>query len=130
MTNEEKTWRQQFVAGLRELADFYEQHECVPEFVSILNGFVDTAEQLVAARRALGARKKELHGISDELIGFTRSFGPLNLTIIAKREEVCQRVKVGEKIIPARPERTLPAEPEKREPVYEWECPGLLEAAR
>jgi hypothetical protein len=51
-------------------------------------------------------------------IYFTRRFGDLELDININKDNSCERVKVGERVIPAQPERT--------EPVYEWKCPDSL----
>ena len=48
------------------------------------------------------------------------------LEINYNREDVCHKVKVGEKVIPAMPERILPATPEQVVEQFEWQCPDSI----
>lgn len=53
-----------------------------------------------------------------------RNFGTaVTLDVTIQHQFLCERVKVGEKVIPAKPETVVPAQPERVEEVYEWKCP-------
>lgn len=45
------------------------------------------------------------------------------IKVYTNREEVCERVKVGTKVIPAKPELVVPATEERVIDVFEWKCP-------
>lgn len=75
--------------------------------------------------RSIGTCEK-VH--EDRYYNLRKSFGKVTVDFFAMREEVCKRVKVGEKvvpehIIPARPEEVVP---ETKEDVYEWQCSESL----
>jgi hypothetical protein len=125
--------RQQFIQALRDMADLFEQNEEVPlpkwkQDISLFSTNDDSAKaELSAFARAIGKVAK-VYG--DELVTLSKDFGSLlQLRMHANREAVCERVVVGTKVIPARSERILPAEPEREEEIVEWHCTPVLEAA-
>lgn len=121
---------QELVAGLRGLADFYEQN---PE-LDLPNGFdrldvwldkKNAASAILRLVHAAGKVEKVEYG---EQLAFRTNVAGFNLDFNIAREVVCERVQVGTKVIP---ERIIPAQaeeivPEHEEPVYAWECGSLL----
>lgn len=47
-------------------------------------------------------------------------FGPHKIDVIVGREVVCEKVQIGERVIPAQP-----AQEERVEPIYDWRCEGF-----
>ena len=119
-----ETERDQFLFGLRELLEFVETHPGFP--LPVLPRFsvsVGSKEDLADAARTLGKVQKE---VSSAWYSIQRQFGSITLDIFAARDRVCERVVVGTKVIPARPEVLLPAVPERTEEIVEWKCGSLL----
>lgn len=116
-------------AGLRDLADFLEDHPEVDVRYAgwSFNLFPEDLAEI--GRGGYGRLEKKVKGDWYCLI---KHFGKhVTLEFNKSRELVCERVKVGEKIIPAEPERfipeqVIPAKPERVEEVYEWKCPPVL----
>ena len=126
---------QEYVAGLRDLATFYETH---PEAIrpyghqtlefNLVNEGRTGVESVL---RAFGGHwTKETMPWDREsptsLLYLHGTFGPFALRIYIPQAQVCERVQVGMKTIAALPEQVLPATPEREEPQYEWQCGGLL----
>jgi|SRR5579884_232376 len=122
--------RVDFVAGLRELADWIEAH---PEFPGhwtperILFP-VDTKQELADAARSLGRVTK--YG-DDDCFGIKRRFGRLiEIDIYGRRGEVCTRIVKGTREIvrevpdPDAPRVTVTETVED----VEWICEPLLSA--
>lgn len=121
LTDEDKTHRTEFIAGLREMADWYEAHPDMraPRYASI-NIFAEDKADFISLRRASGLRDKH---DGDVWMYFSKHFrGELEIQINVEREKVCRRVQVGERVVPAQV-----AKPETVEPVYEWKCDSILE---
>ena len=116
------TNKQGFVDGLREMADFVEGSDL--DISTICNStfflFCQSKEDFARQSRALGTFKKESCG---GYVNATKHFGRLRLQVTAGHSLVCEKVKTGERVIPAKPEITTPAEPERVEETFEWKCP-------
>jgi hypothetical protein len=118
------------VAGLRELADFFEERPelCEVGTVSATTFYVFTysPEQFAEAVRLLGKGAKSAHG---DWFNVTRQFGIIDLQVTAQRDNLCERVQTGTKVVKARdPQLVREAledipEVETEEPVFEWSCP-------
>lgn len=124
--------------GLRELADWVEQHGCDDYFESLAgdgiqvgNG-MDTMfwrlgdkDAMAKAVRALGSGEKRVIG---EDLHVERKFGPITVSAYTARENVCKRVVTGVKVLPA---TVVPAQaeqvlPEREIEVVEWVCSPIL----
>jgi hypothetical protein len=111
---------QQMIDDFRQMLNWLEDHPSCPLPTEILiqrcNIYAETLPEFLEIRRQLeaGGEKKSI----SDTIYFTRRFGDLELDININKDNSCERVKVGERVIPAQPERT--------EPVYEWKCPDSL----
>jgi hypothetical protein len=109
------------IRGLRELADFLEQHPAVPiPMLDGQNAFVTSRDELAAIARAGSWEKLWL----DQWFVLIRQFsGSVTLHVNAERSTVCRKVVTGTK--------TLPATPEREVETYEWVCdePSLLAQA-
>jgi hypothetical protein len=109
-----------FVAGLRDLADFYEARQDleVPHWPVISVCPVDTPEEARKAARLIGTARKEF---ADNMFILVRRFGPVELRFIFLREAVCTRRVVGTRHVPER------YEPAREVEVVEWDCEPVLE---
>ena len=114
----------EFVDGLRQIADWYEQHPDFPLPHLCDAGMdifrVNSADELAQAARTLGTVEK--FTIGDALYGIRRTFGALRLQIIVDRAVVCTRRVVG---IEEVPETVTPAHTRE---IVEWDCHSLLKA--
>lgn len=124
LTEYELKERQETIAGLRELLECLENgYAVVPNYASFLIP-ATSREELLAIRAAYHLPSKDT---STGNFAFEREFrGGVKLRTYAPRETVCQRVKVGTKVMPATPEVTLPAKPERVEEIYDWICPDSI----
>ncbi len=119
MVSHEQKRHRDFVKGLREMADWYEQHPetpipAAPSFMIMVNDGVSFRKAVQAARSG----KKTEFG---NYIGFSKMFGGVGWTIAISRSVICERIQVGEREVPAEP-----AKPARTEPIYEWKCPESL----
>lgn len=126
--------RQEFIDGLRAVADFYENH---PEAhydemglnISMYAFTDDPKAAVVTTAKAMGKCEKEY---CEEYFTIRKEFsGAVSLSVFAKRSKVCQAVKVGERVIP---EHIVPATteiviPERTEDIIKWQCEPLLAGA-
>ena len=120
------TKQQEYSAGLRALADFYDEN---PEFPTPIGNprtlwaaiymVPDEEEKVKFAQmvRTLGKTKKTYGNEVD----FRRDFGGgVIIGICITREVVCIKRVVGTKIIPAQ------SFPERTEEIVEWDCRGSI----
>jgi len=120
MTKTTENW----ISGLRELADFAEQHPTLFErqYGETVNLFAYSPEEMAEQTATLGTSVKT---ISENWYTMTRRFGPHRLDLSIGRKTFCERVQTGtvtvEKPDPEALERVPTIEVE--EPVYEWICP-------
>lgn len=115
-------------AVLRQMASFIES---LPELGDAyyggmqINIFFNTKEELAVAARAIGSFEKVA---TDSHFWLRKNFGDRpddQIDFCVARDKVCKRV--AKTIVkPARPEVLLPAEPEREETVFEWECPDSI----
>ncbi len=125
----ERTAVEEFVAGLRELADLYEAKPwlALPTRCNIDVYSLNEREELAAAARDLAPVRKVF---ADTLFHLERDFGPITLRVIAFRDRVCKKivetVDVPERVAPAMPKRVIPATTRE---VVSWVCDDPLLAA-
>jgi hypothetical protein len=112
--------RQSLIDGLREIAQFLEDHPDVPTpLIPRLDAFVYSKEAFSAAARAVGGhQEKKDYGI---VIALRRMFGDVSYDLNIQRDLVCERVVTGTRIIPEQP-----AVPEHEEEIVEWKCSSVL----
>lgn len=120
--------REKLISALRHIARVLEAKPLVPTpYFGTLIQRVDDADQMLTVARAYGGFwEKSTDNDSFRL----RQELSEDIAILAytSRENVCTRVVVGTKVIPA---ETLPAReetviPERVEEVVEWHCPESL----
>lgn len=123
----DKEARELFINGLREAADFFENHPQlqVPMDRSFTVYGIKGAD-LATFAKAFGKCDKVTDEYSFQLVHTLPS--GFNLNTYTSRENVCKRVLVNTEIIPA---HIIPAIPEKMveettRNVYEWECPESI----
>jgi len=118
-----------FANDLRDLADWVESHSHpelqIPGLDRVDIFPHDDGESLPLYAKAMGTVEKEA---DDSFFMLRKNFGSIQLEVNWWREQVCERVKVGEKVIP---EQIFPAKseeiiPEHVENVYEWKCPESI----
>ena len=125
------TAKQRFIDDMREMADFIEQSELDGNArFSSPDIYIFSRDSLEFGRdvHAIGSCKKSADG---SYVNATKRIGGMVLQVTTTHEKVCERVKTGEKVIPAKPEITieavpeeiLPAEPERVVEIFEWKCP-------
>ena len=108
------TPQQKTSAGLRAMAAWYDLHPNAPTPSVIelpVYGFDASPEQV----RAIGTAKKIFDA---EFIKLRVDGDGFALRFVQYRSKVCTKKLVGTK--------TIPATPEREEPVYEWDCPESL----
>ena len=124
------TTNAEFVAGLRELADWFEANPEIPAPCDpdIGHYSMETKEDAAKVLRALSPCDKTY---SDEMLSIHRKFGAVTLKFAFWRKEVCVKKVVGKREVPevklpaepAEPERIIPAHVEE---ITEWDCGPLL----
>lgn len=103
--------RTEFIAGLRELADFLEKHRAAPLPVGYLNAFPDDDIDLASIARAIGSAEKDFNG---DWLFLNKQFGPIQYAVSIKRERFCEKRVIGTRIVPASPEH--------EEEIFAWDC--------
>jgi hypothetical protein len=125
--------RRHFIAGLRAVAEFYEQN---PD--AYYDGMPITLNMYAwggAARQTLRRMALALAPCNkvydDHNVTVSRQFGEqITVAVFAPRARICRRVVTGTRILPA---RIVPATNEIRIPparmeIVEWQCDPLLPA--
>lgn len=112
------------VAGLRELADFIEQH---PQFVGALDYekfhcFVGDEDEFTALVSELGGKRTK--EASNDYFGVSRFFGPIEMYVYTNREQVCTATVVGTETVTVRDPNAPLVEIERD--IVEWECGPVL----
>ncbi len=126
----EETNKQRFIRTLREIADYVESRpfdDDLPFPYPDLYLICDDKAEFGRAVAAAGSFEKTA---TDKWLNATIDFGFSKFQITIRQELICKRVKVGTKTIPATEEHTVPAEPERMEDVYKYECPDSFLALK
>lgn len=106
-----------FVKALRELADWYESHPDAPTpCAETINVFPDVSDLASGVRHCGGFKK--VH--ADKWFFLTRDFGGIRLEFNFSRDEVCERIVIGKRVVPVQ------ITPEHEEEIVEWKCHPLL----
>ncbi len=97
--------RDDVIQGLRELADFLEQHPDVPApAYNTLNAQAWSKEALTLAARAASWTKD----YNDNYFSLRRMFpGYLTFDVYVERNTICRKVVTGTRLEPAQPEREV-----------------------
>jgi hypothetical protein len=130
MTNEQHR-RRQFIAGLRAVAQFYEEtpaawYDGMPLTLNMYVWGRAARKTLSEAARAFGHCNKIY---DDNNITVARQFSEqVTVAVFAAKARVCRRVVLGARILP---ERVVPAAGEVRIPasrveIVEWQCDPLI----
>ena len=83
-------------------------------------------EVLADLVRRMGNVEKKYSG---DFLGIDKVFGStVEFHVGAERTDVCERVVVGKKLVPAHEEYVIPASPEHEEDIVEWNCHPILAA--
>lgn len=130
---------QEFVSGLRNVADFFETHPELKAPYEVTRGEkltvgffgeitddldIDSKEGAAAFVRIVGGRIKK--DANDSHLILVADKGSFAVRAVASRDALCERVQTGTRIVPATEETFIPAQPEREEPVYEWRCNSIL----
>ena len=121
----EQQAREEFIQGLRDLADLYENQPGLQlPHEQTINVFCDSAEEFTEQARALGSVQKRDDG---RYFTLRRTFGGvINFDLFTERDLVCERIVTGQRVIPATEAKLVPAEPERIEDIIEWRCPDSV----
>jgi hypothetical protein len=125
------------IAFLEERPDFPSLGTCYT-FYAFVRGDdnLKAMDELRNAAKMMNGCKKSADA---EWFNLTKEFGVngagARIQVTRSRDKVCERVKVGEEVIPAQPERVepekvIPAAPERVVEKFEWRCPESLLAAK
>jgi len=116
--------RAERLESMRKLTDFLEAHPDLPlpsTFVLHYPQWINcpTLKDLQHAIRMFPkTRRSELDG-SEFIVQATPPDGwKMNIHLVCPRSLICTRRQVGERIVPASPERVVPK--------YEWDCPDSV----
>lgn len=119
--------RKNFVAGLRRLADWIEvTTEFTTEFNLTINLFVYSKEKYAEAAKHFGACEKRFDGRYHSLVKAFSENVRIDLNI--KQDYLCEKI-VTKRIVPAMPEKVLPATPEHEVEDIQWKCPKSIMAS-
>lgn len=112
--------REEFIAGLREAADFLEANPALPTQSTpiTINVFVETKAELAAIARTGQWDKSG----NDNHFWIKREVGAISYEVNIARSKICRRVVTGTRVVPAR-------EAEVVEDV-EWVCDEPLLAVQ
>lgn len=115
----------EYVAGLRQLADWYEKNPQVelPSWQFTVYAF-DTKENAMLVLRACAPCDKEYDG---DMFYIRKQFGKIGLNFMFLRQAVCVRRVVGTRDVPevVIPKKVVPAHVEQ---IVEWDCVPVLSA--
>jgi len=84
--------------------------------------FCDSKESFAKNTTVLGGFTKSADD-AGTWVNANKPFGQHSLQVTIERQKVCEKVKIGTKVILAKPETVIPASPEKEEDIYEYKCP-------
>ncbi len=115
--------RAAYIDGLRQIADFLEQHPNVPEPSSpIINVFVQSKNSFQRAIKKSGPWEKRTDG---SYVYCRKCFGPHVFNVNLNHSMICERVVTGKRTVPRQE-----AIEEYEEEITEWRCPdSFLSAA-
>ncbi len=118
----------EYANALRRIADFVEVHPkiSIPDTTNIdIYQWIEGKEFLTEIARIFGTCKKD-YGTTYSTV--KKDFGGIFLSATTYKEQVCERVVIGKKIVP---EIIIPASliPEHEEEIVEWKCPESLLAS-
>lgn len=124
------TYRQDFTAGLRRIADLIDEHSDLPlpyeGTTTRLLWFLDTPEQLNIVSKAMGGHREK--DIGDGFAGLKGAIDGVRINALVPREQVCTRRVVGTETVEVPDPAALAAVPKvavERE-VVEWDCHPIL----
>lgn len=121
-------------AGLRALADLIEANPELNAHVDRIYGFHPKSAEAQAAIARAGLRHgaKVEKDVWEKQHNIVLKWGPVHVHALADREDVCERVQVGEETVTSTvPDPTVvvpTVEVTETVPVYEWQCRPLLAA--
>lgn len=84
-----------------------------------------TSEEVAQTVKAIGGKWQKDNNENNMLIIQTVT-DTADIRLVINHAHICERVKTGTLLVPAQPERTLPATPQHEEDVYEWKCPESI----
>lgn len=114
----------ELIENLRIFANYLESCP-LPDELNIEGGtsfwhLADNAYDFGKTVALLGSFQKEA---TESYLNANKQIGGIHFQVTAIRNNVCTPKIVGKKIIPAEPEKTIEAKPERVEDIIEWECP-------
>lgn len=116
--------KDEFVHELRGLAEYLESRDFDFTDCRVSSHLVylmcPDKDRFLHNVRCLGSFAKS----ADSYLNATHQVGKqFAFQITARREEVCEKIQVGTKLVPATARQVIEAEPAHEEPVFEYRCP-------
>jgi hypothetical protein len=127
--------RAQFTTGLRQIADWLDEHPEVPlppSFATSFTAYVFDKASAAACARAMGNAEKRVPTHNAEKLDLVRTFAGFEYIVRTPRDEVCERVVVGRREVEVEepdPAAVAALPKRKRTEVVEdveWRCGPLL----
>jgi hypothetical protein len=116
--------RRQTISSLRALATWLEKN---PEITLPYNVaehlYIFCYSDLEKFNRIRRAGKFSQKKVDDYDFSLVKNFEAFTVELSVDRGQVCEKVQVGTKVVPAKEARVIEAQPERVEPVYKWKCP-------
>lgn len=124
-------WNQKQIAKLLKMAAYIISTPDLPDvYASTICDRIDVYGCSTPAEviRKFGAMDKVVSESHPNLFILRKKEDGFVVEFNFNRNDVCRQVKVGEKVLPAEPAKTIniEAKPERVEPIYEWQCPDSL----
>lgn len=121
-TTEER--QERWLKGLGEIYRFLCEHpEAINTYASLrVPVGADSTEDMIDQATSLGGRWYKEEG--EDYFNLVRHFGEHQVRIMVKRDQVCERVLIGNETVQV-PDPNSPMVTISR-PVYEWHCPESL----
>lgn len=118
--------QQEYVTNLRNIADFFELNPDLIHYWQPLSVYISESSIEDATERIKGTHRVWKKGTSGYDYELTTSFGPHSIRVYVPRDQVCEKIQVGEEVkkVPD-PDYEVPMV-EKVVPVYEWVCPPSI----
>lgn len=110
--------QKEMVSSLRAFADFLETHPTVELKDQRFLIYYITREE-IAQYAKLGGWTKQYDG--NDWFGLKRTFGSIELYVYTDRDQVCRKIVVGQREVPA-----MPATEARTEDIIEWVCDESL----
>lgn len=128
MAEREAARKVTYVADMRALADYLEEHpDLIPAWGTIeLSHFFSTEEDTpkgIELAKKMGGFEKES---GSSYLYLTHAVGIHKVRVLINHEKLCVKTITGTRTVPAKPAQIIEAVPEHVEETFEWVCPPSI----